>query len=318
MNKAVSSPWCFIINPHAGGGRAARQWPDLYQRLKSHSVTFEHAITTSSSQARALACSRANAGIRNFIAVGGDGTVNDILQGVFQSKLPLNNVTLSVVPWGTGNDWARFHHIPHSPNKWLSFFLNASQAPHDVGIAQYGKAYASHHAFLNIAGTGLDSHIIQQMGAAGGKSLRYYLTLFKSLYRYTANTMTLTLAPLTGGDGHAASKITKRHKALITMVCIGQYGGSGMRFAPMANSHDGLLDVLSITDIPFWHRIISTPYLLNGKINQHPAAFYQQTPSVAVSDSTNEYFQCDGEIIDKLPVRFCIHPQQINTLISSR
>jgi len=299
--------WCFVVNPMAGGGKAKSEWPWLEAQLIAQGVCFCVEMTEYRKHAIEICRDLALNGERQFVAVGGDGSVNEVLQGILESGIALEEFTLSVLPWGSGNDWARFHQVPTKAKAWLTFFANAQRVHHDVGMAKYGPDWSQSHAFINIAGMGLDTMVLEEMGQAAGLSLRYYLTMLSCLYRYQAVRFNLQ-----------CDEKSVETPALMLMSCIGRYGGAGMDFAPLASASNGAFNVLCINDMPFLQRLAGLRYLLNGRINQHPQVDHFTSPSLTITSDRPWHFECDGELIAPLPVKLTTHSQAIYVLSNRR
>ncbi|ELV8800762.1 hypothetical protein QNE37_000392 [Vibrio vulnificus] len=299
--------WNFILNPQAGGGQALRFWQQLKPLLSQHNIKHHFHQTQYQGHAKVLSRALAENGERAFVAIGGDGSVNELLQGIFESGCDLQEFVLTVAPQGTGNDWARYHHIPKSPNAWLEFLQTANVVEHDVGVVEYGDDFLQQHVFINMAGSGLDCHILQQMGCAGGKSLRYYSTLLSSLYGYQGRTLHFKCF-----DDSSSQDVART--VLLSMFCIGRYGGAGMDFSPKAHHQSGVLHAVFVEDMPFLQRLFSLPYLLNGKIEHHRRVQAETMRALLVAGEDTALFQCDGELIGALPARLTLRPCAIRVL----
>ena len=162
---------------------------------------------------------------------------------------------------------------------------------------------AKQHYFVNFVGAGLDSYTLELMGSGGGNSLRYLYYVIKGLLSYRSPSFTATL------------KEQKVHlKSLMFLVCIGRYGGAGMDFAPRAKANDGLFNVLTIADMPLHKRILSLSSLYNGKINEHPQVQTWEVEKLKIEADPQLFFQCDGEIIDALPVDVICVKEALNLI----
>ncbi|SON48805.1 diacylglycerol/lipid kinase family protein [Vibrio tapetis] len=295
--------WCFVVNPMAGGGKAKRNLPRLTALLNENVIDYIITETTKPKHGVELVKDLALSGERLFVAVGGDGSLNEVLQGIVESTLPIEEFTLTVLPWGSGNDWARFHKIPHQTEKWISFFKQQQRVKHDIGIASFGADFESNHAFINLAGTGLDCMVLQEMGQAAGLSFRYYLTMLRCLRRYKAVNFNVSY------DGRRFET-----PALMLIHCLGRYGGAGMDFAPDANTNNGKFNGLCIKDMTFVQRLLGLRYPLNGSINQHDRAESYVSREIEINSDREWYFECDGELIAPLPARLTMHPQALCVL----
>ncbi|MBH9738796.1 diacylglycerol/lipid kinase family protein [Vibrio navarrensis] len=292
--------WNFILNPQAGGGKAQRFWQLLQPRLGQLTIEHTYHFSLYPGHSKVLARQLAQQGERAFVAVGGDGSINELLQGLFDSNVPLSDFILAVAPQGTGNDWARYHKIPSQLDEWLAFFLRRNVVKHDLGLVKHGENFALRHVFINMAGCGLDCHILQQMGCANGKSFRYYAMLLKSLHAYPG-------LPL---QVRWESESIER-TVLLSMFCIGRYGGAGMDFSPHADYQSGKIQLVSIGDMAFLKRLQSLPYLVNGKIAQHSAVMTRGVDKVSVQSDEQVRFQCDGELVGYLPIEIHVQPHAI-------
>jgi YegS/Rv2252/BmrU family lipid kinase len=295
--------WFFIINPFSGGQQARKRWPQLQWALEQEDIAYNYCFTESHSHAITLAQQAANSGERNFVAVGGDGTVNEVLQGLCQSEVDISAFILTVMPWGTGNDWATLHGISSDIDRFIRSLKQARVIEHDIGLASFGNDFQQQRYFINFIGTGFDSFLLQTMGAASGKRYKYYLTLLLCLHRYCSPSFSVS---------HQDSQYNSR--SLMLMACIGKYGGAGMKFAPDAKFNDGLFELLNIQDMPFLQRLLSLPYLINGKIKQHKKVINGQMAELEFSSGSPFKFQCDGELIAHIPVKITCLKKAIKVL----
>jgi len=299
--------WFFLINPYAGGRRSKSRLASLKKALANSRIQASLAISHSPEDGQRLIQEAIDKGFSHFVVVGGDGSINNVLQVLMQQDKP-ERFTLSNLGWGTGNDWAKTHKLPKSAKAFIRFLEEATAQPHDIGRVSYGDAQqeSKQHYFINSAGCGFDSFILKRMGSAGGNRLAYYKHLILGLNQYQAKSM------------HRTSEQTQSTGlSLMTMACISPYAGGGMHFAPRANTQDGLLDIINIQDMPLLKRIASLPFLLNGKIENHPLVDYQQTKQLKLElDDTSQHlaFQCDGELVGQLPIAIGLAPQAIQVL----
>ncbi|NVC62490.1 hypothetical protein FC652_05035 [Vibrio sp. 05-20-BW147] len=301
--------WNFILNPLAGGGKALKFWQQVEPLLVKHKIAYRFHLTEYQGHARALSFELAQQGERAFVAIGGDGSVNELLQGLYESQLPLSEFVLTVAPQGTGNDWARYHKIPQQPQAWIDFLLRRTVVAHDLGLVSFGEGYTQRHVFINMAGCGLDCHILQKMGCAGGKSLRYYSTLLSSLYAYQGEWLSIRT--------QQKHEETQAQSYLLAMYCIGRYGGAGMDFSPDAFHQSGHIHQVAIHNMPFVHRLLSLPYLLNGRIDTHPKVSVEKNTAFYIDSERNGQFQCDGELVGNLPAKVELVPKAIHVLSMS-
>ena len=122
------------MNPNAGGGRVATEWPVLSNKLKSRGFVFEEVFTTHRYHAVELVIYALKRGFRNIISVGGDGTLHEIVNGLFyQQEVSVSDVTLAVLPAGSANDWTRMYRIPRDYDKAIDTIIDGRTVLQDVG-----------------------------------------------------------------------------------------------------------------------------------------------------------------------------------------
>lgn len=298
--------YCFIVNPAAGGGCAGRHWPLLQRGLRQAGIDFCHYHSEYAGQCRELARVAFESGHRRFVVVGGDGTANEVLNGVLLASEPgAAEFSLGVVPLGTGNDWARYHGLSHTPGACVRLLQSGLTRLQDLGKVTFldDGGERRDHYFLNCAGTGFDSYLLDEMGSARGSRFRYVLYVLKCLSRFRAARLQLNT------DG-----VLFDGPVLLLDVCLGRYAGGGMRFAPTAKFDDGLFDILLVRQMSATQLLRSLPYLYNGNINAHRAVTSWQCRSVAISAQNGQHFHCDGEVVGHLPVEIEILPRALSVL----
>mgnify|MGYP001812714843 FL=1 len=298
--------YCFIVNPEAGGGFAGRSWPVLREKLKTAGVAYRHFHSQHSGHGRELARAAFESGERHFIAVGGDGTANEVLNGLLDaSESGAAEFCLGTVPWGTGNDWARYYGFSSRPDPVIQALQSGSCIQQDIGRASFtdGAGSSRNHYFLNCAGTGFDSYLLREMTAAQGSRFRYFMFLLKCLRKFQAVPVQVNMDCESIEDD-----------ILLLEVCLGKFAGAGMQFAPSALADDGLFDVLLINDLSKIELLSSLFYLYNGRINEHRAVNNWQCRSISISGATGQYLHCDGELVGQLPVDIEILPGALNVL----
>ncbi len=298
--------YCFIVNPAAGGGAARRNWPQLQAHLQVAGIDFCHYQSEYRGHCRELARAAFESGIRHFVAVGGDGTANEVLNGVLEAGEPgAADFSLGSVPWGTGNDWARYYGLSPAPESCVELLQAGLSRGQDIGKATFTDAGGNPrvHYFLNCAGTGFDSFLLDEMGAARGSRLRYLLYVIRCLAKYRPQSLRLD-----------AGGATFSGRVLLLDVCLGRYAGAGMRFAPNALTDDGVFDVLLVDHISIPRLLGSLLYLYNGRIDQHRSVHSWQCDALSITAQSEQHFHCDGELVGDLPVEIEILPGALRVL----
>ena len=245
--------YCFIVNPVANGGLAGRKWPMLQKQLNAADIVHGHYVSEYKGHCGDLVRTALKVGHKNFVAVGGDGTANEVLNGLL--SVPLVNtahVTLSVIPWGTGNDWASYYKFSSGPEDCVRLLKEGSSTLQDIGKVSFisRTGMASSHYFLNSVGTGFDSYLLEKMDKTRSSRFRYFLYVVKCLFEFKATRLEIDAK----GESLECS-------ALMLQACLGVYAGAGMRFAPDAVADDGLFEVLCIGDMSVLQILASLFYL---------------------------------------------------------
>jgi YegS/Rv2252/BmrU family lipid kinase len=301
--------WLVIVNPNAGNGKGKKEWHIISSALKNRNIDFDFRFTSGKGDATSLASDGIKEGYSKIITVGGDGTLNEVLNGVFQSGIDdPTGITLATIPVGTGNDWGRLFGIPLDHEKAAEIIKERKTLSHDVGIIDYYQgAEKKRRYFINIAGIGFESDVVKLTNyhkdrGRGGK-LIYLYCLLLSLIKYKNTIADLEI------DG-----VKQTTRIFSVNVGNGKFCGGGMRQTPDANPTDGLLDVTVIKDISKFEIIRKLKILYDGTILSHPMIDgYRCRSFKAVSDSVI-FCEADGETLGKTPAEFGILPSAIKII----
>ena len=299
--------WLVIVNPNAGNGKGKKDWGKISALLKKEDLSFSVEFTERKGNAIDITRESISAGFRKIITVGGDGALNEVLNGVFTvNSCPTNDITLSLIPVGTGNDWGRMFGIPLDYEKAVRIIRDYKTLVHDVGLVSFYNGAEKHERyFINVAGLGFESVVvrktnIQKDRGLGGK-LIYFYNLLTSLLSYRNTKAEIII------DG----EITHADVFSIN-VGNGRYCGGGMRQTPMAQPDDGLLDVTIINGMGKFEIIRNLKILYDGTILQHPKIDGYKCKNIKVVSDSIIYTEADGESLGHTPAEFNIIPSGIN------
>jgi YegS/Rv2252/BmrU family lipid kinase len=293
-----------IVNPASSRGKMARRYPQIEQILRAESFAFDAVFTERRGHATQLARAAIDAGYELIVAVGGDGTLNEVVNGmVTQDGKAVNpNAALGVISSGTGSDFVRTANIPRDMLLAARHLARATQnIPLDLGTIMYrleGKPAARH--FANVTGMGFDAQVIARLergGKRGGGTIPYYSALLATISNFHNLDLTLTI------DGK-----TVRGKMNPIVVCNGKYFGGGMMIGPNATLNDGKFHVVFAHDLSALELLLATPKLYNGTILTHPKVIEYVAESVMVESQQPVQIQADGELIGEGPATFRILP----------
>ncbi len=285
----MKNQWYFIINPHSGKGEGFQLWKTLLPILKASDVLFSFGFSEYHTHTIELVETQYQKGIRQFIGLGGDGTINEIVNGIFRSQqFSLSTpCTLGLFPIGTGNDWIKNHQALTLEN-CIERLSTPHRAFHDVGLVSLPNGHTPHY-FINVAGGGLDGHVAQEIEnlVQNGKrnSFSYLKGTLLALFKYHAPMGTITI------DNQEQFK----GEILLTAASIGKYFGSGMLISPKALFDNGILDITLVKDDSNWIILPHLGKLFNGKIEAAPFVEKFHSKSVTVTSNSKMPVQADGE-----------------------
>ncbi|MEY3050887.1 MAG: hypothetical protein RLY31_672 [Bacteroidota bacterium] len=300
--------WIFIVNPLAGSGKAGREWPNWERCLRAACIDFEVFRTDGPGDATRLATAVIGRGYRKVVACGGDGTANEVANGILtQRHCPPETVIFTVCPVGTGNDWIRTHRIPRRQAAWVRYLKEGRAGYQDVGwiCCQVGGDTIRRH-FINVAGLSFDGYLARESAGWKGRlpaSLFYVRLMLRGLFRFVVPELTV---------GIPAGSVTDRFYTVNIGIC--RYSGGGMRLVPQADPTDGRLALTTVRKVGKLGVLLATPLFFSGKIGWHPAVSLYKVPSVTVTADEREgpvWVEADGEFLGAAPVSAGILPRAL-------
>ena len=296
-----------IVNPVAGAGRTAKKWPQIMARLQSIGLRFEHDLTEAPGHARELARSAADRGYELVVSVGGDGTINEVVNGLYDAG-NIADVMLGIIGTGTGHDYIRTIGIPWAYQEACQCLKSPKKFVVDVGVIEYFvDGQMVKRLFVNFAGLGFDAEIVKattQKYKALNSTASYLTGLFTALLFYKNKEVTLIV------DGEVSER-----KVCTVLVSNGKYGGGGMLAAPDAELTDGLLDVLIIGDLSKPDLLWSLPRVYKGTHLTHPKVTMKRAKEIEIQSTEAVSLQVDGELLGELPARFYVLPAALNVAV---
>jgi len=296
-----------IVNPVAGAGRTHRKWPHIRELLKSIGLHFEHDMTEAPRHAIELASSAARKGYELIVSVGGDGTINEVVNGLYESGT-INDVALGIISTGTGSDYIRTIGVSPRYEEACRRLLAPDRLLVDLGIVEYSSnGSQAQRLFVNFAGLGFDAEVVRattlKFKALGGLP-SYLLGLLTTLLSYRNRDISLKL------DGNLHEK-----RVCAAVMSNGRYGGGSMFMAPDADVTDGLFDVLTIDDLSKPDLLWSLPRIYKGTHLTHPKVTMTRAREIEVESRQRMSLQADGELLGEAPARFRILPSALNVLV---
>lgn len=304
-----NSNWIAIVNMAAGGGKTKKDWPLIEQILQREGIRYEAYFTDRRLHASIIARNKIKEGYSKIIVVGGDGTMNEVINGVFaQKRIHTTDVMLGMISVGTGNDWAKTFNIPADYEGAVSTIKKQLTFIQDAGLVHYrknGKEWKRY--FINIAGLGFGARVVERTNRMKekGKSgaFLYFYNIFYSLMGYRSKKAVIEI------DG------TSYNRNIFSLnVGIGKYNGGGMIQVPHAIADDGLYSITLIKKIGKLNIIANIKKLYNGKITQHSKVETYMAKSVQIDGSSLLKIETDGESLGHGPVSFEIIPRSVTVI----
>lgn len=313
MTESKSDCYFFIVNPRAGSGKTMYEWLPAERRLKRLGIPCDIAMTDHKRHATALAQHAAAEGYRRIIAVGGDGSLHEVFNGICRwcaaTGVPTEDFLIGVVPIGSGNDWIRSLGVPNDTTEVVNMIHRRSSGVMDVMRVKSSGGKTAYMA--NIGGVGFDSHVCKRVNTQKESGRRGRLIYLNSL-RYTIfNLKSIYISVVADGE------------VVFTGMCYsvafgnGKYSGSGMRQVPLAVMDDGLLDYTIIPKTPLLKVVRELPRLFNGTLHQSEYVISGKCRSlqiVPMDEQSGDIFELDGEIEGWLPMSIEVTGHQINVI----
>lgn len=304
----------FVVNPGSANGLTGRRWPELHAKIAGAIGAYEHRFTDAPMDAIRITARALEDGFDCIVAVGGDGTINEVVNGFFRdgdaaADAAINpNAVLAVLPRGTGGDFRKTFGWDADLDRALGRLKSPQVQPLDVGAVEFvdHQGRPAHRYFANICSFGVSGLVDQEVNRRskmlGGK-VSFAVGSVRAMLKYRDARVRIAL------DDGPAEPI-----AVTTLAAAnGQYFGGGMKVAPDANPADGKLDVTiwsgySIVDFALKSRAIydGTHVRLRGT-----RQLRCERLSAEAADGGEVLLDVDGEQPGKLPCRIRILPAAI-------
>jgi diacylglycerol kinase (ATP) len=303
-----------IVNPASAGGRTGKRWPALRDALTSARVVYDVHHTTAPDDATAVTRSALIDGYDRVVAAGGDGTLNEVVNGFFTPDGGSINsgAVLGMFPSGTGGDFRRTVGLPTDPVQVAKIVSANHTRVIDIGRVTYDDASTVPRQFINIADCGVGGEVVARVNRSGNKGggirgTAVFLGIsVKALITFGGRRVRLSL------DGEAIEMHVQN-----VVIANGRCFGGGMRIAPDAKLDDGLFDVVVLPAMGTLRTLTAMPSVYRGTHLRQPGVIVKRAQEVRVEplDSRPLLFDIEGEQIGRAPatltcipdaLRFCV------------
>lgn len=325
----------FIVNPRAGGGRTGEVFDGMRGTIERLVGEIDVALTERPRHAVEIAKKAAREGRPTVVAVGGDGSIHEVVCGLMQArdrlvgvtqktgeegpgKLPDSLPRLGILGQGTGGDFRRTLGIEHRLDKYCEVIAGGRTREVDVGSFSYksfdGSERRAH--FINILSAGMGGLVDQyvaEMGRSIGGTAAYFAASLRGLVQSRIGQLKCTVRQR---DEERVVHLATRNIA----VCNGQYFGSGMHVAPMADVADGQFEVVSLGAAPKLKFALSSSRIYTGKHIGQPDVVHFPCERITIeleNQDAAEHFllDVDGEPLGKLPITIEAVPRALRILV---
>ena len=299
--------FAFILNPVSSNGKSLKFWKQFERLLYQSNIDFIYKQTQKSGDAVALTQEAIHEGYRKIIAVGGDGTMDQVANGILsQHKIDSREISMGLIPMGTGNDFGNYWKLPTSYELIIQLLQKNNSHLQDVikvnFIAENKTAF-----IISMGGCGFDSHVAQKahnqkMKGHGGK-LVYLRCIATSLFSYKAQPVSLKI-----DDKELSGKIFS--------VAIGNNhsNGGGIKQCPEASMTDGKLNITVIGDISILQIIINLKGLFTGSFTKHYKVKTFAGKKATIKCEGENILELDGEPYYNLPAEVEIIPSCLRVI----
>lgn len=298
--------WLVIINPTSGNGRSKKIWPKIEQLLKVYHFDFQYIFTERPKHSVSIVHNAIEQGITNFISIGGDGTLHNIVNGIMTQKSVISSdVSVGVIPIGTGNDWVKTYGIPNQIEGAIQIIKNRKTVKQDIGKIRFEDKNTVPIYFNNLAGVGFDGHVVskvQKFKHFG--ALAYLVGALLSLFKFRNFTSKVVI------ENEIFSG-----KTLMILVGLCKYSGGGMRLTNSPNPFDGLFDISIAKDFSKFEIIKNLSRLFNGKITDYKKVSTYKCASINIRTDSNTvlpFIQADGELLGQGNIKITLVPSAIS------
>jgi len=296
-----------IVNPVAGAYSTRRKWPIISKLLKRVGLSFDFQYTEGVGHAIELARAAASDGYRYLVAVGGDGTVNEVANGILHST-GAATTALGVVSTGTGSDFARSVGIPRDCATACSALTSPQRLSIDVGVVEYqNKGQTLRRFFVNAAGVGFDAAVVEKIERLPkffGGTIPYVAGIVMTLFSYKNKPVVVKM-----GDEVESGRV------LNVVVANGDYLGGGMHVAPQAELCDSLLDVVIIGDLGKFELLKELPTVYKGTHIYHPKVRVKKATHITIESPEPMLVHADGELLGESPASFWLIPAALSIVV---
>ena len=313
QHNAVSNiKWFVVVNPTSGSGKGLTDFPLISKLLRDNNIHHEAVFTEHKHHATALTVQAIDSGYRNIIVVGGDGTLHEVVNGLFiQQRVDPSEVTIAVISAGTGNDWIRMFGIPTRYSEAIRAIKEGHTFLQDVAEVDYEESkYRQTRHMANVAGLGFDAAVIKRTLTSNAKDMfgkgGYLWCLVRAFFSHKA----------TGAKIWIDDRLVFNDLLFSIAIGVGKFNGGGIQQLPSAVADDGLLDVTIIRPVHWWHVVFRLRRLFNGTIYSIGHVTHAQGKKIRIESSPETPLEIDGELYGHTPVELRVKHRKVKVIVN--
>ena len=302
----------FIVNPNAGNGSTGLNWPHIRALAKNSLPPFKSYVTSGPGDAGCFAREAIASGAEQVVCVGGDGTLNEVLNGYMAHTASVRcGVRLGFIPNGTGCDFVKTVPIPRDTAQAINVIAESHTRCVDVGRLLYKdhNGRERYRYFHNITSFGIGGEVAQRVNRTSkpfGPFIAFIWATLLAVFLYGKKRVSLKVD----------NELEKEFVVWNVAVANGQYHGGGMRIAPDASVDDGLFHITVVGDLSLAEILINLPKLYNGRIGSVKKIVTLTGKKIEAVSEEPVLLDVDGEQPGMLPAVIDIVPGALNIIVA--
>lgn len=293
----MNPTWAFIANLKAGHKTSQKKWNRIQQQLQEAGVAFVPFYTDHVGHARELAMEALDQGYKHIAVMGGDGTISEVVDGIFKSGKPTNDITVGLLPFGTGNDWARYWGIKNTKTA-IQCLSAGKTVTIDMGKVCFEDDDHTIRYFINAFGFGFDARVLELTNRLQhwfkGKSWTYTFALFLAVLKHRTQSMQFE-----------TETVTETFACYTASVGNGVYTGGGIPQTPLAQPTDQWMDVMAMGKLSFGGLLKALRLVFVGRLLEHPSVHFYRVQKLTVSSDQPMVSEVDG-ILQPISQQFTV------------
>ncbi|MCX7820364.1 MAG: diacylglycerol kinase family lipid kinase [Brevinematales bacterium] len=286
-----------IVNPYSGNGKPIKVLPVVKKVFDEHNINYKYVITSCKENAKDFINQWFEKGFDNILLLGGDGTINELLQDVINK-----NITIGVLPVGSGNDMAKnLGFKPPFKKEYILDVINGVKKYVDIGKC-------NDRYFCNELGIGFAAKVAHDYNKSfflRGKA-KYYFQIFKNIIFYKARKIFVN------------SNSNYNENIFLISIGNGKTTGGGVPLTINAEIDDGYLDVCLIRDLPLVKRLENLLKALKGKHLTLPYVTYFKTNRIEIESDEEMIAHMDGEMFKTKKMELTILPKRLKFIFNQK